>query len=102
MLHPTKMGAAIAAAICVLSTMNCSNQNAEETGYIGPSEIKVEDGKMTAETLLSFGRMSDPQISPDGSKVLYGVSYTSLENNSSCRNLFLSDIDGSNKVQLTR
>lgn len=96
------MGAAIAAAICLLSTMNCSNQKAEETGYIGPSEIKVEDGKMTAETLLSFGRLSDPQISPDGNKVLYGVSYTSLENNSSCRNLFLSDIDGSNKVQLTR
>lgn len=96
------MGAAIAAAICLLSTMNCSNQKAEETGYIGPSEIKVENGKMTAETLLSFGRLSDPQISPDGNKVLYGVSYTSLENNSSCRNLFLSDIDGSNKVQLTR
>ena len=96
------MGAAIAAAICLLSTMNCSNQKAEETGYIVPSEIKVENGKMTAETLLSFGRLSDPQISPDGNKVLYGVSYTSLENNSSCRNLFLSDIDGSNKVQLTR
>lgn len=96
------MGAAIAAAICLLSTMNCSNQKAEETGYIGPSEIKVENGKMTAEALLSFGRLSDPQISPDGNKVLYGVSYTSLENNSSCRNLFLSDIDGSNKVQLTR
>lgn len=102
MLHPKEMGAAIAAAICLLSTMNCSNQKAEETGYIGPSEIKVESGKMTAETLLSFGRLSDPQISPDGNKVLYGVSYTSLENNSSCRNLFLSDIDGSNKVQLTR
>lgn len=102
MLHPKEMGAAIAAAICLLSTMNCSNQKAEETGYIGPSEIKVENGKMTAETLLSFGRLSDPQISPDGNKVLYGVSYTSLENNSSCRNLFLSDIDGSNKVQLTR
>ena len=52
MLHPTKMGAAIAAAICVLSTMNCSNQNAEETGYIGPSEIKVEDGKMTKSRSL--------------------------------------------------
>ena len=102
MLHPKEMGAAIAAAICLLSTMNCSNQKAEETGYIVPSEIKVENGKMTAETLLSFGRLSDPQISPDGNKVLYGVSYTSLENNSSCRNLFLSDIDGSNKVQLTR
>lgn len=72
-----------------------------DKGYIGRSELKIEDGKMTAETLLSFGRLSDPQISPDGTKVLYGVSYTSIDENKSCRNLFLSNIDGSEALQLT-
>lgn len=76
--------------------------NKNEKGYIGPSEIKIEDGVMTPETLLAFGRISDPQVSPDGEKVLYGVTYTDVAQNKSCRNLFISNIDGSNKRQLTR
>ncbi len=81
-------------------TMSCTKK--EDTGYIGPSEIQIENGVMTPETLLSLGRLSDPQISPDGTKILYGVSYTSIEDNRSCRNLFICDIDGSNKLQLTK
>lgn len=73
-----------------------------EKGYIGPSEIKIEDGVMTPETLLAFGRISDPQVSPDGQKVLYGVSYTDIAKNRSCRNLFLSNIDGTELHQITR
>lgn len=73
-----------------------------EKGYIGPSEIKIEDGVMTPETLLAFGRISDPQVSPDGQKVLYGVSYTDIAKNRSCRNLFISNIDGTEQRQITR
>ena len=90
------------AGICLFGTMDCSNKQANETGYVGPSDIKVEDGRMTPEVMLSLGRLSDPQISPDGSRILYGVSYTSIEDNRSCRNLFLSNVDGTGKVQLTR
>lgn len=90
------MVGALAAALI----MGCSKNN--ETGYIGPSDITIEDGVMTPETLLELGRLSDPQISPDGTKILYGVSYNSIEDNRSCRNLFLCDIDGSHRVQLTR
>ena len=74
----------------------------EESGYVGPSDIRIEDGVMTPETLLALGRLSDPQLSPDGSKILYGVSYNSVAENRSCRNLFLCKPDGSGKVQLTR
>lgn len=73
-----------------------------EKGYIGPSKIKIEDGVMTPETLLAFGRISDPQVSPDGQKVLYGVSYTDIAKNRSCRNLFISNIDGTEQRQITR
>lgn len=73
-----------------------------EKDYIGPSEIKIEDGVMTPETLLAFGRISDPQVSPDGQKVLYGVSYTDIAKNRSCRNLFISNIDGTEQRQITR
>lgn len=76
--------------------------NKTESGYVAASQIEVENGLMTPETLLAFGRISDAQISPDGKKMLYGVSYTSIENNKSCRNLFVSNLDGTNKVQLSR
>ena len=90
----------IIGALAAALIMGCSKNN--ETGYIGPSDITIEDGVMTPETLLELGRLSDPQISPDGTKILYGVSYNSIEDNRSCRNLFLCDIDGSHRVQLTR
>lgn len=91
----------IGAALCATAlVMSCKND--ESTGYVGVSDIQVTDGVMSPEVLMSFGRLSDPQISPDGKKVLYGVSYTSIADNRSCRNLFLSNIDGTGKVQLTR
>ncbi|MGN1046179.1 MAG: TolB family protein, partial [Candidatus Cryptobacteroides sp.] len=70
-------------------------------GYVGKSEIKVEDGRMTPETLLSFGRLSDPQMSPDGGYILYGVSYTSIEGNRSCRNLHICSADGKQEQEIT-
>ena len=85
-----------------LGNMSCTKQNENESGYIGISDIEVTDGRLTPEVMLALGRLTDPQLSPDGQKILYGVSYTSVENNSSCRNLFLCNTDGSDKVQLTR
>ncbi len=70
--------------------------------YVEPVQVDIKDGVMTPEVLLSLGRLSDPQLSPDGSKILYGVSYQSIENNNSLRNLFICNPDGSGRVQLTR
>ena len=96
------IGAASLAIAILFCTMGCNRSTDNESGYIGPADITIENGLMTPEVLLSLGRLSDPQISPDGSKVLYGVSYTSIADNRSCRNLFLSNIDGTDKVQITR
>ena len=71
-------------------------------GFIGKSEIKVEDGRMTPEVLLALGRLSDPQVSPDGNHIMYGVSYTSVEDNRNVRNLYICGIDGSSPCLLTR
>ena len=80
--------------------MGCAKN--DESGYIGRSDIQIEDGVLSPEALLALGRLSDPQISPDGSRILYGVSYTSVADNKSCRNLFICNADGSGNVQLTR
>ncbi|MBR5703867.1 MAG: S9 family peptidase [Bacteroidales bacterium] len=70
--------------------------------YVEPMKVDIKDGVMTPEVLLSLGRLGDPQLSPDGSKILYGVAYQSIENNNSLRNLFICNPDGSGRVQLTR
>ena len=79
----------------------CASEMKQQKGYIGPSEIRIEDGIMTPEALLSFGRLGDPQLSPDGKTVLYGVSYTSIPENRSVRNLFVTPAEGGEKTQLT-
>jgi dipeptidyl aminopeptidase/acylaminoacyl peptidase len=91
----------IAGGLSVIMMMNTSEKEGTSPNYIGRSEISVTDGHMTPEVLLSFGRLSDPQVSPDGEHILYGVSYTSVEQNRSCRNLFICKLDGSENTQIT-
>ena len=90
------------AALLVLATICGCMKKEDESGYVGPQNVKITDGVMTPEVMLSLGRLSDPQLSPDGTRVLYGVSYQSIAGNKSCRNLYLSNPDGSGRVQLTR
>ena len=100
---------AIAAATAMM-IMGCAQKEPAGNGaYIGPSEIKAENGVMTPEILLSLGRLSDPQLSPDGRWILYGVSYTSIKDNRSCRNLFVQEVSKDenglsfgDKIQLTK
>jgi len=94
--------AALAAiAIGILMFMKKEKIELSSDGYIGRSGIVIKDGKMGPEALLAFGRMSDPQVSPDGRHILYGVSYTSVEENRSVRNLFVCNLDGSDNQQIT-
>ena len=82
--------------------MSCTKTD-EGAGYIGPGDPGIDNGRMTPETLLALGRLSDPQLSPDGTLILYGVSWNDIAANRSCRNLWLTRADGSgDTVQLTR
>ena len=88
--------------IMSLTACNMKNNGLNTEGYIGKSDIVVENGVMTPEALLAFGRMSDPQVSPDGKYIMYGVSYTSTADNRSVRNLYICNIDGSQNQLLTQ
>ncbi|MDY3784045.1 MAG: S9 family peptidase [Candidatus Cryptobacteroides sp.] len=92
-----KTGMAIAATLMLMA---CNKEQGPL--YIGPQEVKIEDGVMTPEVLLALGRVSDPQLSPDGKLILFGVSYQSIEQNRSCRNIYVCNTDGSSRKQLTR
>ncbi len=54
------------------------------------------------DALEALGRVSNPQVSPDGTKVLYGVSYESVELNKSNNELYLMNLDGSDVKRLTK
>ncbi len=61
-----------------------------------------ESGIFDIEALEALGRVSDPQVSPDGSRILYGVSYESVEQNKSNNELYVMNIDGSEQTRLTK
>ncbi|MBO4476417.1 MAG: S9 family peptidase [Bacteroidales bacterium] len=84
-----------------LLIMSCTKTD-EGSGYIGPGDPKIDNGRMTPETLLALGRLSDPQLSPDGTLILYGVSWNDVSANRSCRNLWICNADGTDNRQLTR
>ena len=63
---------------------------------------EIVDGHLDFETVLRLGRISDPQVSPNLREVLYGVTYTSVEENRSNRDLFIVGIDGSNCRRITQ
>jgi dipeptidyl aminopeptidase/acylaminoacyl peptidase len=63
--------------------------------------IQLMGDRMTPEVLWSFGRLSDPQVSPDGATVLYGVTYYSIEKNKGNRDLYTVNIDGTGPRRLT-
>ena len=92
----------IAGTVAGISTyMKMNDKKSAEDGYIGRHEVVVKDGKLTPEILLEMGRLSDPQISPDGRHILYGVTYHSVPMNSTCRNLFICSIDTGESCQVS-
>lgn len=92
-----------ALAACVtISACDITGKKMDEEVLITKPTVKIDNGIMTPEVLYSFGRVSGIQVSPDKSKILYGVSYVSIEQNKINRELFVMNIDGSDKKQITR
>ena len=91
---------ALAAALVGCSN-NCRIDESNDPNYIGRHEMTISDGKVSPEVLMAFGRLGDVQVSPDQSKILYGVGYYSVAQNKSNRELFVMNADGSDNQQIT-
>lgn len=77
-----------------LVSASCSTNNTAEEAtadIIGKSQIVTD--KMTPELLQELGKVGDLQVSPDGSKVLFGVGYTSVKQNRGNRELKILDLN---------
>ncbi|NWJ50854.1 MAG: S9 family peptidase [Bacteroidetes bacterium] len=93
----------VIAGLLIISACQNKKQSTLNNGgqMIGPKEMKLGNDIMTPEVLWSFGRLGDVSVSPDEKKVLYSVTYFDISQNKSNRELFIMNIDGSNKKQLT-
>ena len=74
----------------------------DDATIIGKQSPEIKNGLMTPEVLWSFGRVAGVQVSPDGSKILYSVSYYSIPENKGNSELFVMNADGSDKQQITK
>jgi len=86
-------------AIAVFAA-SCAGNNDSE--IIGKQTPEIKDGKMTPEVLWSFGRVGGLEVSPDAKKVLYSVSYYSIKENKGNSELFVMNVDGTAKQQITQ
>jgi dipeptidyl aminopeptidase/acylaminoacyl peptidase len=61
---------------------------------VAPAAAQEKKRPIQIDDLFRFKRVADPQISPDGSQVVYQVTTVSLEKNNSSTNLWLAATDG--------
>ncbi|MFV0470276.1 MAG: prolyl oligopeptidase family serine peptidase [Dysgonomonas sp.] len=102
MKYKSIMAIAISAGLLSCGSGNKEEEKEKEAPLIEKSVIKIKEGIMTPEALYSFGRISEVQVSPDHSKILYGVTYVSIEQNKTNRELFTMNLDGSGNKQITK
>ena len=55
----------------------------------------------TVDDLLAMERLSDPQVSPDGNRVVFTVRTTDVEANKGRTDLWIVGVDGSDPRRLT-
>ena len=90
-------------AVAALS-LSCSSNSGKNTNEapISKPQIEFTGDVMTPELLWSMGRLSDIQLSPDKKTILYGVSYYSITQNKGNRELYVVDLEGNQRKQLTQ
>ena len=84
-----------------IATSSCNQKEANNENIISKQEIEVVNGQFTPEIMHQLGKVGDPQLSPANDKVLYGVTYTSIEENKGNRELYIMNIDGSGNTKVT-
>ncbi|MDE6556078.1 MAG: S9 family peptidase, partial [Duncaniella sp.] len=92
----------MSAALCgSLAACSGASSSDDEKDIIDRPEFTSTDRAFTIDALEALGRVSDVKVSPDGKKVLFAISYESVEKNASNADLYVMDIDGSNLTRLT-
>ena len=86
----------------LMTVAGASAQKAEAQVFIGRQNINVKGGVLTPEALWAMGRIGGLDVSPDGSKVVYTVSYYSVKENKSHSVIYVMNADGSDNKMITK
>lgn len=92
----------MSATALMLNAMAPTATLAEETDIIDCPNFKSATGIFDIDALEALGRVSEPRVSPDGKRVLFGVSYESVPQNKSNRDLYVMNIDGTGVTRITK
>ena len=84
-----------------MTVAGASAQKAEAQVFIGKQNIDVKGGVLTPEALWAMGRIGGLDVSPDGSKIVYTVSYYSVKENKSHSVIYVMNADGSDNKMIT-
>lgn len=93
---------ATTAAIALSACQSGDKASTDNGTMIDKPDYKPTDRQYCTEALEAFGRVGTPIVSPDKSKILYSVSYESVEENRSNADLYLMNVDGSDAKRLTQ
>lgn len=83
--------------LLLIFIFSCQKKEKVET----PILPKLASPYLTPEVLWSFGRINNVEVSPDGSKILYGVRYYDIANNSSQNDFYVLDISNGQIQRIT-
>ena len=89
--------------VCVLAgtLLLSSCMNKPKTDIIGKQTPAIENRKFSPEALWAMGRIGEVAIHETTGRIVYTVSYYSVEKNASNTELFIMDADGTSRKQLT-
>lgn len=88
--------------IAMMAGLLTTSPKTNAQAMIGPNNLNLQSDLMTPEALWGMGRIGASSASPDGKQIVYQVSYYSVEQNKSHTMLFVQNINGKNRVQLTQ
>lgn len=89
--------------LILLSLMACNNKKESvqnSPGYT-PPQTKLTSDVMTPEVLWSFGRIGNVNISPDGTKAVYDVTYFNKEEDKGYSDLYVMSLPDGKSTRLT-
>lgn len=92
----------IMATIVAAATAACSSSIGESQKIIDKPSFKAENRQFSIDALEALGRVADPQVSPDGTTVVYSLSYESVEENRSNAELYAVPVNGGVPTRLTK
>ena len=88
--------------IAMMAGLLTTSPKTNAQAMIGPNNLNLQSDLMTPEALWGMGRIGASSASPDGKQIVYQVSYYSVEQNKSHTMLFVQNVNGKNRVQLTQ